>query len=553
MSSDRGHARISNAEAGGGFRRALMLFAGAVGLLAPSTRGQCIQWNAVGTTPGGGSWATEAVDLGAGPKLCATLDDDVLQWNGSSWTTTGDTFDDLVTALCAYDTGYGPVLYAAGYFRNLYYSGAPMWHVGALINGVWVEPGGGLPTASLYPGVWAMQAFDDGSGPKLYVGGAFTTYAGFNSNNIVRWDGANWSSVGGGLTGAARAMCVYDDGGGSALYVSMFDQAVSAATIVKWNGTAWSSIGSGFTGGAPGITSMAVFDDGSGPALYAGGSFTSANGVPANGIAKWDGTSWSALAGVPLTPLNDITAMTVHDDGTGPALYEHSRSGLYPLFQGVAMWDGTTWAGLGIRPDCEVRSLRSFDDGQGGGPALYAAGCFYEVGHVISPNVARWGGACLHRIDPLCFGDGTFSSCPCSNYGSIFHGCRNSSASQGAQLTASGATSPDTLVLSSSFEPATSSSLFLQSDVLSSTAASLGAGILCLGGQIRRLYQKSAVGGVVQAPQPGDLSITQRSSSLGDPILPGAARFYQVWYRDPVLGFCLGTGSNVSNGLRVVW
>ena len=52
-------------------------------------------------------------------------------------------------------------------------------------------------------------------------------------------------------------------------------------------------------GGQPGtsgsIGDLTVFDDGGGPALYAAGSFLSAGGVKANGIAKWEGSSWAAL------------------------------------------------------------------------------------------------------------------------------------------------------------------------------------------------------------------------------------------------------------------
>ena len=33
----------------------------------------------------------------------------------------------------------------------------------------------------------------------------------------------------------------------------------------------------------------------SGTNLYAGGDFTTAGGVTANNIAKWDGSAWSAL------------------------------------------------------------------------------------------------------------------------------------------------------------------------------------------------------------------------------------------------------------------
>ena len=51
----------------------------------------------------------------------------------------------------------------------------------------------------------------------------------------------------------------------------------------------WVSLGSGMDGTV--IYALAV----SGTNLYAGGSFTTAGGVPANHIAKWDGSAWSAL------------------------------------------------------------------------------------------------------------------------------------------------------------------------------------------------------------------------------------------------------------------
>ncbi|MBK7643851.1 MAG: hypothetical protein IPJ19_12535 [Planctomycetes bacterium] len=195
----------------------------------------------------------------------------------------------------------------------------------------------------------------------------------------------------------------------------------------------------------------------------------------------------------------------------------------------------------------------SFDDGLGGGPALWVIGCGAAGGNVTTNHVARWHGGCVHTIDPMCFGDGTFATCPCSNYGASQHGCRNSASAAGALLGYSGASQPDTLVLASSSEPATSTTIFLQSDLLYPYGQfNFGDGIRCLGGQLRRLYLKSATSGTAQAPEPGDLSITQRSAALGDPLLPGAVRYYQAWYRDST-AYCTGLTFNMSNGLRVVW
>ena len=77
-----------------------------------------------------------------------------------------------------------------------------------------------------------------------------------------------------------------------------------------------------------------------------------------------------------------------------------------------------------------------------------------------------------------------------------------------------------------------------------------------MGGTLKRLYVHPAVGGAVSAPQAGDPSISARSAALGDVIASGATRYYQVYYRDPVQGFCAapqGNNWNVSSGVSVLW
>jgi hypothetical protein len=66
------------------------------------------------------------------------------------------------------------------------------------------------------------------------------------------------------------------------------------------------------------VYSLGVYDDGAGPALYAGGSFTTAGGLPANRIAKWDGSSWSALGS---GMSSDVYATSAFDHGSGPFLF----------------------------------------------------------------------------------------------------------------------------------------------------------------------------------------------------------------------------------------
>jgi hypothetical protein len=158
---------------------------------------------------------------------------------------------------------------------------------------------------------------------------------------------------------------------------------------------------------------------------------------------------------------------------------------------------------------------------------------------------------------PYCFGDGidplVTTSCPCSNFGAAGRGCANALNAQGARLTGSGSTNPDTAQLTSAGELSSSLSIFLQGTATNNGGLLFGDGVRCVTGLLRRLYVHNASGGSVSAPSGSDLSITARSAQLGDPLLAGAVRYYQVYYRDPHLGFCTGAGYNASNALPIHW
>ncbi|MFN0008985.1 MAG: hypothetical protein ACKVXR_13870, partial [Planctomycetota bacterium] len=158
----------------------------------------------------------------------------------------------------------------------------------------------------------------------------------------------------------------------------------------------------------------------------------------------------------------------------------------------------------------------------------------------------------------FCAGDGTLATaCPCANAGVAGRGCANSQAgSAGAWLSARGATSPDTVVFTSSGELPDALSIVLQGTIDLGPGVPYGDGVRCVGGTLKRLYTKNAVSGVVTAPGPGDPSVTTRSAAAGDPIAPGSTRFYQAYYRDPAHSFCpspSGETFNVSNGYRIPW
>jgi hypothetical protein len=159
--------------------------------------------------------------------------------------------------------------------------------------------------------------------------------------------------------------------------------------------------------------------------------------------------------------------------------------------------------------------------------------------------------------EPICEpGQNGVSSCPCGNPPSgNTTGCNNSSSTGGAFLSATGTSSlsSDTVVFTCTGEKPTALSIVIQGTAL--TNMIFGQGVRCTGGVLKRLYVKAASGGTITAPQGGDPSVSSRSASLGDTIPPGATRYYQVYYRDPVvLGGCPSSSTfNISQGLAIAW
>ena len=150
--------------------------------------------------------------------------------------------------------------------------------------------------------------------------------------------------------------------------------------------------------------------------------------------------------------------------------------------------------------------------------------------------------------------------CPCSNPPvGPSRGCNNSAGTGGAKLVASGVThlSADSLVFTTSGEKPTALSIVLQGTAYVHTGIVYGQGIRCVGGSLKRLYAKNAVGGSITAPNfgAGDLSVSAQSAAKGDTIQPGQPRWYLVYYRDNgVLGGCSPESNfNATHTGQVSW
>jgi hypothetical protein len=265
----------------------------------------------------------------------------VYRWNGTAWTPLGDEFNDAVEVLTIWDGS----LVAAGRFTEI--GGQAVNRIARLDGDEW------LPLAEGTDG--DIDALADWNA-ELVVGGSFARAGTETVANVAIWNGSSWRGVAG--TERIETLLVWDGtllaGGtttshsGSVAWVSrligqtwyrlghveggtgsfawswvqsstLYRQnpviggqfAASGGTVLNciasWHGGAWHPLATGVIGGYPGgesVNCLAVVDD----RLYAGGLFQAAQGQVVNAIAKWDGTSWSALAG---GVDGDVRAMTV--------------------------------------------------------------------------------------------------------------------------------------------------------------------------------------------------------------------------------------------------
>jgi hypothetical protein len=241
---------------------------------------------------------------------------------------------------------------------------------------------GGLPGVD--PTGTVNSLVVDTNAGLVYIGGNFDAVGTVIANNVAKWNGTTWSALGSGISGGTVS-ALAADGAGNLYAGGTFTYAGGVAVnyIAQWNGSVWSALGSGMGGGDDfgyGVSALAV--DGAGN-LYAGGDFTTAGGIGANYVAKWNGNTWSAMG----SGMNEVVnALAL--DGAG-RLY---AGGYFTTASGspanyVAEWKLGAWRALGTGMNNYVTALAV--DGAGN---LYAGGPFTTAGGEAAAHVAEWTG-----------------------------------------------------------------------------------------------------------------------------------------------------------------
>ncbi len=224
--------------------------------------------------------------------------------------------------------------------------------------------------------VWTLTEYNG----DLYAGGWF----GIGTDScIAKWDGSNWVGVGGGLNGggagyipwsSVNSMAVFN----SELYVAGdFKSAggIPVNGIAKWNGITWSQVGSGMNHD---IGALTVYNN----QLYACGGFDTAGGVYAERIARWDGTNWWPVGGgITTGTANCITTLN-NELYVGGAFGTVGGSAV----NYIAKWNGSNWSDVGNGFDNVPNALAVYNN------AVYAGGYFLNASGFIANHIAKWNG-----------------------------------------------------------------------------------------------------------------------------------------------------------------
>ena len=309
----------------------------------------------------------------------------ISSWNAKGWNKLGaNGISGTLNALTTWSPAPGqPRRLVAGGNPNMVGAGsAQLGNLASMSpsSGVWTALGTGL-SANIY----ALASWKPpGSASELLIaGGSFNSAGLTNLNQIGSWDGTRWSALGPagapGVNGIVYALLPFDpDGAGPEPELLVAGGAFTSAggspasRIARWDGASWKPFAAGLNGTVYSLFAWDHDNDPETPArLVAGGLFTQADAKPATGLAVWDGTTWYGLGSLAGGKVSAILAWDF--DGAGPALPQLVVGGAFtsvnadPAIKYLVTWNGSSWQLVSEnQPGGVIEALQLFDaDGPG--------------------------------------------------------------------------------------------------------------------------------------------------------------------------------------------
>lgn len=194
----------------------------------------------------------------------------IARWDGAAWSPLGEGLDGPVFALAA----GADDLYAGGDFTT----------ADGSVTANKIARWDGAAWSALDLGLDDVVHCIAIKGTNVYVGGNFTEAGGESAFGVARWDGSGWFPLGDGVGNADTNASVTALGfAGEALFIGgsfILAGTAGATNVARWDGTQWTALGGGVN--QPVVT-LAV----GGTDVYFGGSFTRAGDQPSYHLAQW--------------------------------------------------------------------------------------------------------------------------------------------------------------------------------------------------------------------------------------------------------------------------
>jgi hypothetical protein len=247
-----------------------------------------------------------------------------------------------------------------------------------------------LPLGQIDDEVVALAHLPNGD---LVAGGYLASIGGVPASGLARWNGTTWTP----MSGWQRVFSLATDEQGQLIASGI--PAVGNTSIARWNGVSWVPLGTGLVGIA---TSLAFLPDGD---LLACGQVAVQGGTQRVDVVLWNGSTWTSLGLDATRPghgawVNSIVALPNGDVVAGG---QFSHVAGQPM-NGLARWDGTSWSPLGSGIDGTVYALAFAGD------TLFVGGTFSTAGGAASHHLAALVTTCPARVASLASGCATGSS-----------------------------------------------------------------------------------------------------------------------------------------------
>ncbi len=337
----------------------------------------------------------------------------IARWDGSSWQPLGSGLTGRALCLAVYNGE----LIAGGVFSGA--GGQPASNIARWDGTSWSPLGSGTNGS-----VWSIALYNG----ELVAGGQFTSAGGSPAQFVAAWNGSAWHPLVGG-TGPSGAQVFRLAIHNGELVAGPFTfEGNTSVSLVRWNGTTWLPMGTIFTGGQTSIDAFAHYN---GDFIAAVNAYSDVMGYNCF-LARWNGSSWDALAGADdwircLAPLDDdliaggwfrhfcgtpvghmarwngsqcgplgggtvtgVFALTNYRGReVGGGLFQQSLTG--QTANNIAAFDGVELSTFGLGMDNSIFALETFKyNGFSGDYELIAGGSFTQAGGTTANFIARW-------------------------------------------------------------------------------------------------------------------------------------------------------------------